>query len=164
MPRLACAYFSCAADNDDREGAAQLSMLIGIYSGGLVLVSLFVAMFASHTTLDMAGRITVSQTRFAACLWLGGGSFAMGLGIWSMHFIGMLAYKLPVPMSYDVRITSSHIFAPGHMVSCFRAHDAQEEPFCLCPINYLLIINLFATKLRNEATLFGLPRLIVKAI
>ena len=81
-------------------------MLIGIYSGGLVLVSLFVAMFASYTALDMAGRITASQTRFAACLWLGGGSFAMGLGIWSMHFIGMLAYKLPVPMGYDVRITS----------------------------------------------------------
>ncbi|RZU29800.1 diguanylate cyclase/phosphodiesterase [Edaphobacter modestus] len=81
-------------------------MLIGIYSSWLVLVSLFVAMFASYTALDMAGRITASQTRFAACSWLGGGSFAMGLGIWSMHFIGMLAYKLPVPMGYDVRITS----------------------------------------------------------
>ena len=81
-------------------------MLIGNYSGWLVLVSLFVAMFASYTALDMAGRITASQTRFAACSWLGGGSFAMGLGIWSMHFIGMLAYKLPVPMGYDVRINS----------------------------------------------------------
>jgi len=81
-------------------------VLIGIYSGGLVLVSLFVAMFASYTALDMAGRITASQTRSAAYSWLGGGSFAMGLGIWSMHFIGMLAYKLPVPMGYDVRITS----------------------------------------------------------
>ena len=81
-------------------------MLIGNHSGWLVLVSLFVAMFASYTALDMAGRITACQTRFAACSWLGGGSFAMGLGIWSMHFIGMLAYKLPVPMGYDVRITS----------------------------------------------------------
>ena len=43
-------------------------MLIGIYSGWLVLVSLFVAMFASYTALDMAGRITASQTRFAAWL------------------------------------------------------------------------------------------------
>lgn len=81
-------------------------MLIGNYSGWLVFVSLFVAMFASYTALDMAGRITACQTRFAAFWWLGGGSFAMGLGIWSMHFIGMLAYKLPVPMGYDVRITS----------------------------------------------------------
>lgn len=81
-------------------------MLVGTYSGWLVLVSLFVAMFASYTALDMAGRITASQTRFAACSWLLGGSFAMGLGIWSMHFIGMLAYKLPVPMGYDVGITS----------------------------------------------------------
>jgi diguanylate cyclase (GGDEF)-like protein len=63
-------------------------------------------MFASYTALDMAGRITASQTRSAAYSWLGGGSFAMGLGIWSMHFIGMLAYKLPVAMGYDVRITS----------------------------------------------------------
>jgi diguanylate cyclase len=81
-------------------------VLIGNYSGWLVLVSLFVAMFASYTALDMAGRITACQTRFGACWWLGGGSFAMGLGIWSMHFIGMLAYNLPVPMGYDVRITS----------------------------------------------------------
>jgi diguanylate cyclase len=81
-------------------------VLIGTYSGWLVLVSLFVAMFASYTALDMAGRITASQTRFASCSWLLGGSFAMGLGIWSMHFIGMLAYKLPVPMGYDFGITS----------------------------------------------------------
>jgi diguanylate cyclase len=73
-------------------------VLIGHYSGWLVVVSLFVAIFASYTALDMAGRITACQTRHAACSWLGGGSFAMGLGIWSMHFIGMLAYNLPVSM------------------------------------------------------------------
>lgn len=81
-------------------------MLTGTYNGWLVVASLFVAMFASYTALDMAGRIAASQTRLASSLWLGGGSFAMGLGIWSMHFIGMLAYKLPVPMGYDIRITS----------------------------------------------------------
>jgi diguanylate cyclase (GGDEF)-like protein len=63
-----------------------------------------VATLASYTALDLATRITVSKGR-AARLWLVGGAFSMGTGIWSMHFIGMLAFSLPVPMGYDVPIT-----------------------------------------------------------
>jgi NO-binding membrane sensor protein with MHYT domain len=40
-----------------------------------------------------------------AVAWLLGGAFAMGMGIWSMHFIGMLAFSLPIPMAYDVGTT-----------------------------------------------------------
>lgn len=79
-------------------------MLSGSYNHFLVLISYLVAAVASFVALDMAGRITASQGR-AARWWLVGGASAMGFGIWSMHFIGMLAFKLPIPQSYNLLIT-----------------------------------------------------------
>ncbi|MBC3366386.1 EAL domain-containing protein [Pseudomonas sp. SWRI154] len=80
-------------------------MLIGSYSPALVSISLFVAILASYTALDLTGRIATAQGR-AIHLWMAGGSLAMGVGIWSMHFIGMLAFTLPVELGYDVAITA----------------------------------------------------------
>ncbi|MFL7963779.1 putative bifunctional diguanylate cyclase/phosphodiesterase [Pseudomonas kielensis] len=80
-------------------------MLIGSYSPALVSISLFVAVLASYTALDLAGRIATAQGR-AAHFWMIGGALAMGVGIWSMHFIGMLAFTLPVELGYDVSITA----------------------------------------------------------
>jgi diguanylate cyclase len=79
-------------------------VLSGTYNPWLVLASLLVAVMASYTALDMAGRVTATRGRSAGW-WLCGGSVAMGIGIWSMHFIGMLAFTLPIPMSYDPAIT-----------------------------------------------------------
>jgi NO-binding membrane sensor protein with MHYT domain len=79
-------------------------MLHGSYNGLLVLFSILVAIVASYTALDMAGRITASHGSIARW-WLAGGSLAMGLGVWSMHFIGMLAFRLPIALSYDPWIT-----------------------------------------------------------
>jgi diguanylate cyclase (GGDEF)-like protein len=76
----------------------------GTYNQWVVLLSLLVAILASYTALDLASRITAS-TGAAAVSWLLGGAFAMGMGIWSMHFIGMLAFRLPIPMAYDIAIT-----------------------------------------------------------
>jgi diguanylate cyclase (GGDEF)-like protein len=74
------------------------------YDFGLVALSLVVAILASYTALDLAARITASSG-IATRLWLLGGAFSMGIGIWSMHFVGMLAFSLPIPMAYDVAIT-----------------------------------------------------------
>ncbi len=52
----------------------------------------------------MAGRVSETIGRVARW-WLFGGSVAMGIGIWSMHFLGMLAFNLPVPMGYDPTLT-----------------------------------------------------------
>ncbi|MBB5391905.1 diguanylate cyclase (GGDEF)-like protein [Herbaspirillum sp. SJZ102] len=73
----------------------------------MVAVSLFVAILASYTALDMAERIntTNNQHAMAARMWLAGGAVAMGIGIWSMHFIGMLAFRLPILLGYDLWIT-----------------------------------------------------------
>jgi diguanylate cyclase len=80
-------------------------VFVGTYNLWLVLISIFVAILASYTALDLVGRIAAANTRFAQSAWLLGGSFSMGFGIWSMHFVGMLAFSLPMPMGYDTRIT-----------------------------------------------------------
>jgi len=73
----------------------------GSYDYGLVALSIVLAMFASYAALDLAGRVTSAQGRVRA-LWLGCGAAAMGLGIWAMHYLGMLALTMPVPVYYDV--------------------------------------------------------------
>ncbi|MFJ3047701.1 putative bifunctional diguanylate cyclase/phosphodiesterase [Herbaspirillum chlorophenolicum] len=82
-------------------------MLSASYDSLLVAVSLFVAILASYTALDMAERINTTSNlhSMAARLWLAGGAVAMGIGIWSMHFIGMLAFRLPILLGYDPWIT-----------------------------------------------------------
>ena len=79
-------------------------MLIENYDFQLVLLSLFVAVLASYTALDMAGRIHHSSGG-APRWWLAGGAVAMGMGVWSMHFIGMLAFRLPIDIGYDTQLT-----------------------------------------------------------
>jgi diguanylate cyclase len=79
-------------------------MLVSSYSTVLVAFSFVVAILASYTALNMAGRVAGTRGR-ASALWLVGGSFAMGLGIWAMHFVGMLAFSLPITLGYDIDLT-----------------------------------------------------------
>lgn len=78
--------------------------MTGTYNVWLQLLSFIVAVIASYVALDMASRVS-SSTEKSAKYWLIGGAVAMGTGIWSMHFIGMLAFNLPIQMGYDVTIT-----------------------------------------------------------
>jgi diguanylate cyclase (GGDEF)-like protein len=86
-------------------------MLIGSYTPWLVVVSFLVAILASFTALDMANRVTTAPSSRISVLWLVGGGCAMGLGIWSMHFIGMLAFRLPIPLGYDLSLTGASLLA-----------------------------------------------------
>jgi PAS domain S-box-containing protein len=74
--------------------------LVGSYDGRLVVLSVFLAILASYAALDLASRITAARGGIRS-VWLTCGAAAMGLGIWSMHYIGMLAYSLPVAVLYD---------------------------------------------------------------
>src|SRR5271167_4713077 len=74
--------------------------LAGSYDFRLVVLSIAIAMVASYTALDLVGRVTSIGGRMRA-VWLAGGAAAMGVGIWSMHYVGMLAFRLPVPVEYD---------------------------------------------------------------
>ena len=75
--------------------------MTGTYNSALVGLSVLIAMCASYVALDLAGRVTAAEGRLRR-VWLAGGAGAMGLGIWSMHYIGMLVFTLPVPILYDL--------------------------------------------------------------
>ena len=72
----------------------------GTYDPLLVLLSLVIATLASYTALDLAAFISLLDNPKLKRAWLGGGAAAMGTGIWSMHFVGMLALSLPIPLGY----------------------------------------------------------------
>jgi two-component system sensor histidine kinase/response regulator len=76
------------------------TLLTGTYDLRLVVVSVVIAVLAAGAALDLAGRVTWARDA-ARFWWLTGGAVAMGVGIWSMHYIGMLAFHLPVWVLYD---------------------------------------------------------------
>jgi two-component system sensor histidine kinase/response regulator len=75
-------------------------LLLGSYDYPLVVLSVVISVLTSYAALDLAGRVTSARDG-ARTLWLSGGAIAMGIGIWSMHYVGMLAFRLPVPVQYD---------------------------------------------------------------
>ena len=74
------------------------------YDPALVALSIAIAVFASYTALDLGGRVrgAANNIRWA---WVTLASFAMGGGIWAMHFVGMLAFEMGMPAAYDIGIT-----------------------------------------------------------
>jgi two-component system, sensor histidine kinase and response regulator len=74
------------------------------YNSWLVMLSISVAVLVSYTALSLSARVAaVSGTPRRK--WLMGGAVAMGVGIWSMHFIGMMALSLPLALRYDIGTT-----------------------------------------------------------
>ena len=106
--------------------------LICSHNYALVALSVLIAMFASYAALNLAGRVTAAG-RWIRVVWLLGGAGAMGTGIWSMHYIGMLACILPVPVAYHWPTVLLSLFAAilasvialyvvsRHKMSAFRA-------------------------------------------
>jgi NO-binding membrane sensor protein with MHYT domain len=84
-----------------REGAG----LTGSYDAPLVALSMVVAVMASYVALDLGARVSAASHTRARWCWLLGGAVSMGVGIWSMHFIGMLAFDMGMPASYDASLT-----------------------------------------------------------
>src|SRR3990167_8909984 len=82
-------------------GPIPSNMMTGSYNLGLVALSYVIAVLASYVALDIAGRLSAEPRDDIKRYWLAGGAIAMGAGIWSMHFIGMLAFVMPMPMDYD---------------------------------------------------------------
>ena len=79
-------------------------VITATYDPYLVALSILVAGFASYTALDLGGRVALAQGPTHP-IWLAAAALTMGAGIWSMHFVAMLAFMLPMPVSYDVGLT-----------------------------------------------------------
>ena len=97
----------------------------GTYDPWLVALSFVVAVCVSYTALNLASRVSSARQQYVR-LWLAGGAFAMGVGIWSMHFVGMLAFTLPIGLVYDVPITLASL-AVGILVSAFALSIASRS-------------------------------------
>ena len=78
----------------------------GRYDPVLVALSVGIAIVAAYAALGLAGHIRASESSRAAWIWLFPGATAMGVGIWAMHFVGMLALRLPLAVSYRLGITA----------------------------------------------------------
>src|SRR6202165_4247332 len=84
--------------------------LIGSYNNALVALSVLIAMLASYAALHLAGRVTAAGG-WTRAVWLVGGAGAVGAGSWSMHYIGVLAFILPIPVAYHWPTVLLSLFA-----------------------------------------------------
>src|SRR6266487_258507 len=80
-------------------------VVTGTHNPYLVALSILVAAFASYTALDLGGHVAAARG-LARRVWLLTAAVTMGGGIWSMHFVAMLAFTMPIPMSYDIGLTT----------------------------------------------------------
>ncbi len=102
--------------------------MYGYYDPSIVTLSVAVAIIASYTALDMAGRVSASDsTARKSWIWLVAGAVSMGTGIWSMHFIGMLSFHLPIQVAFDLPITllSMIIAIAASVIALFFLRQAQ---------------------------------------
>ncbi|MBB3113848.1 diguanylate cyclase (GGDEF)-like protein [Paenibacillus phyllosphaerae] len=98
----------------------------GHYNTLTVALSLLIAMAASYSALDLAGKIA-RVTGKSRKIWLAAGSFVMGVGVWSMHFVGMLAFHLDVNVTYNTAITVlSMVFSIGASYVSFQVTAAVQ--------------------------------------
>ena len=75
------------------------------YDFHLVAASIAVAILASYVALHIIANVYAAGSRTARWLWIGSGAVCMGGGIWSMHFIGMLATRLEIQIAFEVGLT-----------------------------------------------------------
>src|SRR5437868_2546208 len=101
-------------------------MIATFHSPVLVAISVVIACLASYTALDLAGRVAVARAR-DRLTWLLYGSTAMGVGIWSTHFVGMLALRMSVPVAYDIPLvlTSALIAIAAAFLAMFAVSRAE---------------------------------------
>jgi diguanylate cyclase (GGDEF)-like protein len=76
------------------------AFLLPTYQPDIVGLSLLVAVLSAWVALDLARRVR-NEDRFSARVWLVGGALVMGTGIWATHFVGMLAFSLPIRLGYE---------------------------------------------------------------
>ncbi len=109
-------------------GAPDSSVLyLGHYDPVLVILSVAVAIFASYAALLVAQLLPSAANRARRAAWLAAGGCCLGLGIWAMHFVGMLAFTLPCTNSYDAGLTLLST-VPGMLASALALHVISQGP------------------------------------
>src|SRR6266850_1046430 len=101
------------------------SAFVGTYEPALVLLSIVVASLAAYAALGLAERIGAAAKPLARRSWVSAGAVTMGVGVWAMHFLGMLAYRVPVRVSYDVWVTLASV-VPAVLASGIMLHVISQ--------------------------------------
>lgn len=103
----------------------------GDYDPVLVAVSVFAAVMAAYAAITLADRLRTAGSHVPRAGWLVAGAIAMGAGVWTMHFIGMLAFRLPVEVHYEAWTTLASmlpaIFAAGVTLYIIVGHRATPR-------------------------------------
>ncbi|WP_395405738.1 EAL domain-containing protein [Pseudoduganella sp. UC29_106] len=109
-------------------GEPESSLLyLGHYDPLLVSLSIAVAIFASYAALLVSQQLTIAQGPARRRVWLAAGGLCLGLGIWAMHFVGMLAFTLPCASSYDAWLTFLSTI-PGMLASALALQVISQGP------------------------------------
>src|SRR5260370_21584766 len=112
-------------------------VVTGTYDPYLVALYIVVDALASYTALDLGGRVAAARG-LARRVWLAAAAITMGGGIWSMHFVAMLAFIMRTPMSYDIGLTTLSlvvaIFVTGGGFYVISRHSASPLPLALSGI------------------------------
>jgi len=87
-----------------------IAAIHGSYDFGLVTLSIVLAMFAAYAALDLSGRVNATRGMWRV-FWLSAGACSMGLGIWAMHYVGMLALRMPMPVFYHLPTVALSLLA-----------------------------------------------------
>ena len=74
----------------------------GSYDFRLVALSVAISVLAAYAAIDLAGRVTAAPRMKERMPWLLGGAMSLGLGIWAMHYVGMLAFRMPMAVFYHL--------------------------------------------------------------
>lgn len=88
----------------DLQTPPQITMEIG-YNPYLVILSIIFAVVAAFSAFGTSERVRASSTNLEKTFWIMFGAIALGSGIWAMHLIGFLALIIPIPVSFDIKIT-----------------------------------------------------------
>lgn len=145
----------------------------GTYDPTLVFLSYVIASIASYVALDMSAHLRRPTTRTFYIVWLALGAFVMGLGIWSMHFVGMLAFIMEMPMTYDLKWTGASmiiaVIASLVAFLLFAIRHPQPKHYLMSGIalgtaiasmHYTGMAGMEGVKIHYEPTLFFLSILV----
>jgi signal transduction histidine kinase len=111
--------------------------VIARYDSTLVAISFAIAVLAAYVALDFTERVTRARGRTRVLWWMGG-AVAMGAGIWSMHFVGMLALQLPVAMEYDLSLVLLSVVV-AIAASALALHVGSRPAL---PVHVLIVASL----------------------
>jgi two-component system, sensor histidine kinase and response regulator len=128
------------------ERAVMGEVILGYYDPALVCLSILIAAGASYAALELAS-CTFVYRGLARAIWIGGGAVAMGIGIWAMHYIGMLAFRLPVPVLY---------YLPGVGLSLLAAIASAAIALFFVSRSTLSIVRLGTGSLAMGTGIFGM--------